>query len=114
MSAVTDAVVLAARVDAVLLVLEPGQTPIGAAEHALDQLKLAGANVIGFVMNNVDLQRGGYYSGYYSGYYEYYQDGRGNRAKRPKRAAKRRGAEPTSPGGRTDLLARIRPDLNEE
>jgi capsular exopolysaccharide synthesis family protein len=109
MSAVTDAVLLAARVDAVLLVLEPGTTPMGAAEQAMDQLKLAGANLIGFVMNNVDLQRGGYYSGYYSGYYEYYEDGRGKRRK-PKRRQKGQ----TAVRSRLGLLDRVRPDLNEE
>lgn len=109
MSAVTDAVLLAARVDAVLLVLEPGSTPMGAAEQSLDQLKLAGANVIGFVMNNVDLQRGGYYSGYYSGYYEYYENGRGGRRK-----SKRRRKKEAAGGSRVRLLDRVRPDLNEE
>lgn len=109
MSAVTDAVLLAARVDAVLLVLEPGTTPMGAVEQAVDQLKLAGANVIGFVMNNVDLQRGGYYSGYYSGYYEYYDDGRGERRK-----ARRRRRGQASARSRLGLLDRVRPDLNEE
>jgi capsular exopolysaccharide synthesis family protein len=109
MSAVTDAVLLAARVDAVLLVLEPGTTPMGAAEHALEQLKLAGANVIGFVMNNVDLQHGGYYSGYYSGYYEYYEDGRGRRRK-----GKRRGKGEAAKRSRLNLLSRVRSDLNDE
>lgn len=70
---VTDAAVLAAKADAVLLVIEPKRTPMGAAMHAVQQLQRADANVIGIVFNNVSLRGSGYYyRGYYSGYYYHY------------------------------------------
>jgi non-specific protein-tyrosine kinase len=99
MGVVTDASVLAPRVDAVLLVVEPGQTPLAAARQAVDQLRRAGANVIGLVFNNVVLKRGGYYNGYYSGHYSYEyaygEDGRtrsGGKARHPRGGGKEKPA----------------------
>ena len=70
--AVTDAIVLAARVDGVLLVVEPMHTRLLSAVQVVEQLRRAGANVVGLVFNNVPLGRSGYYNGYYSGYYYQY------------------------------------------
>jgi non-specific protein-tyrosine kinase len=70
---VTDPSVLSTKVDAVLLVVEPLTTRMEAARKAVDQLTLAGANVIGMVYNNVPLKRAGYYNGYYRAYYRNYQ-----------------------------------------
>ena len=70
--AVTDPVILSAKTDAVLLVVEPKKTRMAAAVQAVEQLKRAGANLIGMVYNNVPLKRAGYYTGYYSGYYYQY------------------------------------------
>jgi succinoglycan biosynthesis transport protein ExoP len=68
---VTDAAVLAPRVDAVLLVVRAGTTRLGAAVLAVEQLRRAGANIIGVVVNDVPVGRSGY--GYASqGYYKYY------------------------------------------
>jgi len=61
MDAVTDAFVLAAHVDAVLFIIKHKQTPLLAAEQTLEQLRLAGANVIGLIMNDVSIKHGGYY-----------------------------------------------------
>ncbi len=61
---VTDPVVLSEKVDAVLLVIEPGKTEMPAAQHAVEALRRAGANLIGVVFNNVPLQRDGFYGGY--------------------------------------------------
>ena len=69
---VTDAAVLAGRVDGVLLVVEPKKTKIGAALQTVEQLRRAGANLIGVVFNNVPLHRTGYYGGQYNGYYYQY------------------------------------------
>ncbi len=63
-SVVTDPVVLAGKVDGVLLVIEPGKTQLPAAEGAVEALRRAGANVIGVVFNNVPLRRAGYYGTY--------------------------------------------------
>jgi Mrp family chromosome partitioning ATPase len=74
---VTDPSVLSAKVDAVLLVVEPMTTRMEAAQQAVEQLTLAGANVIGMVYNNVPLNRSVYYNGYYNGYYRQYQSAHG-------------------------------------
>lgn len=66
--AVTDSVVLAPRVDGVLLVLKPDVTQMAAARQAVEQLRRAGANLLGVVLNDVDMQRS-HYSYYYQGYY---------------------------------------------
>jgi Mrp family chromosome partitioning ATPase len=98
--AVTDATVLAARVDGVLLVIEPKHTRLPSAVQVVQQLRRAGANVVGLVFNNIPLGRSGYYNGYYSGYYYQYlypygEDGRKGRELRRRRVKvkKRHGAE---------------------
>jgi non-specific protein-tyrosine kinase len=67
--AVTDSSVLAPRVDGVLLVFKPGVTQMGAARQTVDQLQRLGANLIGVVLNEVDLRRSRYYYSHYRGYY---------------------------------------------
>jgi len=77
---VTDASVLAARVDGVLLVVEPGRTQAEAAAALLEQLNRAGARVVGVVLNRIARNRGYYYS--YDGYRYYaytYSGDNGNR-----------------------------------
>ena len=77
---VTDASVLAARVDGVLLVVEPGRTQAEAAVALLEQLNRAGARVVGVVLNRIARNRGYYYS--YDGYRYYaytYSGDNGNR-----------------------------------
>jgi len=61
---VTDPVVLSEKVDAVLLVVEPGKTELPAAQHAVVALRRAGANLIGVVFNNVSRKRASYYGSY--------------------------------------------------
>ncbi len=88
MMAVTDAVVLAPRVDGVLLVARPGGTKISALRTAVEQLRRTGANILGVVLNEVQMKgyRYRYYSNmyYYYGYYEYYgrENGKGKRKRR--------------------------------
>ncbi len=52
---VTDAVVLAAKVDAVLLVVSAGETKREDAQTALARLNTVNANVVGSVLNNAPL-----------------------------------------------------------
>ena len=94
MGAVTDPVILSAKTDAVLLVVEPKKTRMGAAVQAVEQLKRADANLIGMVYNNVPMKRAGYYTGYYSGYYYQYAYAytNGKNGKEPVRAKRRVGA----------------------
>ncbi len=72
LNAVTDASVLSKFIDGVILVVRAGTTKIVAAQQALEQLERVGANVIGVVLNHVDMKKaryGTYYS-YYSDYSE--------------------------------------------
>ncbi len=68
--AVTDAVVLASKVDGVLLVIKPGETRLETARRSVEQLRRVGANLIGVVLNEVDPKSGRY--GYYYRYDQQY------------------------------------------
>lgn len=59
--AVTDALVLAPRVDGVILVMDPTKTKRGAIRHAIDQLNRVNANLLGVVLNNIKVKRSQYY-----------------------------------------------------
>ncbi len=61
---VTDAVVMAPRVDGVILVVQPGKTKLPILLQAVELLRRSGANLLGVVFNNVPLNRAGYYGGY--------------------------------------------------
>lgn len=65
---VTDAVVLGARVDSVLLVSRAGSTRQSHLKHAAGRLKEVNANVVGVILNRLSSHGGGYYH-YYKGYY---------------------------------------------
>ena len=71
-SLVADAQILAARVDAVLLVIQPGKTQADFARSSLEMFHRAGARVIGTVLNRIPRNRDYYYGGYkyYSPYSE--------------------------------------------
>jgi non-specific protein-tyrosine kinase len=89
-SVVADAQVLAAKVDAVLLVIRPGYTHIDAAKATLEQLGRADARVVGAVLNRIPRERGYYYGGYryhyYRGdHYQYYGDSSGGGRKKKQR-----------------------------
>ena len=70
---VTDAVILSTLVDGTMLVARTGQTSRVAHREASRQLLDVGANVLGSVLNDMDLEKKGY--GYYRyrryGYYRY-------------------------------------------
>lgn len=59
--AVTDALVLAPRVDGVILVMDPTKTKRGAIRHAIEQLNRVNANLLGVVLNNIKVKRSQYY-----------------------------------------------------
>jgi capsular exopolysaccharide synthesis family protein len=72
---VTDASVLAPQVDGVLLVIRPGVTKLAAAKQTVEQLHRVGANILGVVLNNLELNRskyGHYYARKYRPYTSYY------------------------------------------
>lgn len=82
---VTDAAVLSAETDIVLLVVQSGKTDREMAKRARVLLNNVKANIAGVVLNNIspELQ-----AGYYYYYHYYHQDGdkRKNRRRRPKTA----------------------------
>lgn len=68
--AVSEAVILASMVDAVIFVVWAGQTSRKLSGLAIQLLRERGASLLGCVLNNLEFGRVGYY--YYSTYYGYY------------------------------------------
>jgi tyrosine-protein kinase Etk/Wzc len=70
--AVTDAAVLATRVDGVILVVSSGYVNKKEVMRAVSLLRNVKANVLGMVLNSLDIKKmfGSYY--YYFHYYQYY------------------------------------------
>ncbi len=66
--AVTDAAILSNLVDAVVLVVKSNSTTRGLLKQAVSQLSNVKANLVGYILNNIDLNRKGY-RGYYNYYY---------------------------------------------
>jgi Mrp family chromosome partitioning ATPase len=71
---VTDAVVLSAMVDGVILVVSSGATTRGALSRAHRILENAGSRVLGMVLNKVDMRFDTYYGYYYGPYHQGYYD----------------------------------------
>lgn len=83
---VTDAAVLSAKCDGVILVCAVGQSIINAAINAKKLLNNVNANILGVVMNKVPLKEAGYYKHHYYDYYRsYYADEDNYRRKRRKK-----------------------------
>jgi polysaccharide biosynthesis transport protein len=74
--AVTDATVLATRVDGCLLVVDAGRTRRNAAKRSKDALLAVGAQVYGIALNRLTSRNGGPYYHYY-----YSEDGQHRRQK---------------------------------
>ena len=70
-SLVADVQILAAKVDGVIMVIHPGHTKSDSALATMEQLKHAGARVVGVVLNRIPRHRAEYYGGYrhYSPYH---------------------------------------------
>lgn len=66
--AVTDAVVLARRSDGIILVAQAEQTTLDDASHCARVLRDVKANVVGVVLNNLDLTKRRYYYQYANKY----------------------------------------------
>jgi len=69
---VTDPLIIASRMDGVVLVLHSGTTRKGAIKHAEALLTRARARIVGVVFNRIQQAKSGYY---YHHYYYYYGDG---------------------------------------
>jgi capsular exopolysaccharide synthesis family protein len=92
---VTDATILASKVDGALLVVRYGFTRKNSALNAVKQLKRSGARTIGVVLNRIPRTSGaGYGYGsyhYYPGYYLYEEEAKTSPAEstdKPKQAGK--------------------------
>jgi succinoglycan biosynthesis transport protein ExoP len=72
LSNVSDGRVLAQLVDATILVVKAGSTSRHSIKNALGHLKISRANVVGAILNDVDVRMSGYeyYSYYQAGYYK--------------------------------------------
>ena len=62
--AVADAVVLAARADGCLVVVDAGRTRARAARHAIDSLGRVRARILGVVLNKISDEQTFYYERY--------------------------------------------------
>ena len=78
---VTDSVVLATMVEAVILVVKGGEWGRDVVRRALAQLDAVQARTVGAILNQVDVTRNrtsAYYYQYYMGYRTYYGGSRGH------------------------------------
>ncbi|HUR81037.1 MAG TPA: polysaccharide biosynthesis tyrosine autokinase [Thermoanaerobaculia bacterium] len=69
--AVTDAIVLGAAADGVVLTVHGGKTPRELVQRSSERLRQANIPVLGALLNNLDLHQYGYT--YKKGYYDYYE-----------------------------------------
>ncbi len=70
---VTDASILASEVDAVLLVVQYRKYPRTISSRAKRMIENVGGNILGVVLNNINILRDDYYYYYHSYYSHYYQ-----------------------------------------
>lgn len=88
-TAVTDAAVLSRWVDGVVLVVRAGDFAREIEKNGVNQFHSVGANILGAVLNGVDMGKDKYY--YYQYYYYYYgEDGKKEKKKRTRKRAKSR------------------------
>jgi len=80
--AVTDAIVLAAAADGVVLCVHGGQTPRELVQRSSERLRQSNIPVLGAILNNLDLHQYGYT--YKKSYYDYYSDDESSTPKTPK------------------------------
>jgi polysaccharide biosynthesis transport protein len=68
---VSDAMVMSTAMDGVLMVVRAGFSLRGAIQRAKEQLRRVNAKLLGVVLNDVKITRGGYFREMYKTYYEY-------------------------------------------
>ena len=82
---VADAMILASKVDGVLMVVRPGHTRESLAKAAMEHIRLVGAKVVGVVLNRIPLRGADYYAGksfLYTYYGSNYRDERKGKEKK--------------------------------
>ncbi len=85
---VTDASILASEVDGVLLVVQYRKYPRQISLRAKRMLENVGGNVLGVVLNNINILRDDYYY-YYHSYYSHYEPSEESRAEEPGASSKK-------------------------
>jgi capsular exopolysaccharide synthesis family protein len=75
---ITDAAILATRTDGVVLVARAGVTAAAALSYAVEQLRHVRADVLGVVLNDVDLRRDSAYDKAYKYVHAYEYSGTGH------------------------------------
>jgi capsular exopolysaccharide synthesis family protein len=98
-SVVADAQILAAKVDGVILIVHPSRTHADAALASVEQMKRAGARILGVVLNRIP-KNGAYYYGGYRYYYSPYYSTKTVESKKP--AEPKESVEPTRPAVKRD------------
>ena len=68
---VTDAAILSTKVDGLIFVTAAGQTDVDTIKRSKELLENVKANILGVVLNKVDVQSRDYYK---YGYYKYYEE----------------------------------------
>lgn len=71
---ISDALILAPYTDGVVLIIKAGLMNRNMVKKSVEQLHLAQANLIGVVLNQVDMKKDGYYKYYHKYYSKYYGD----------------------------------------
>lgn len=77
-----DAVALAAQCEGVVFVVRVGMLPHTVIRRALEQIEAVKGNVLGILLNYVNLRRDGMYYDYYRYYHSYYGDPKSGGARR--------------------------------
>jgi len=72
--AVTDAAILATKLDGVILVTRSGKTSLQVSLRTLQSLRNVNARLLGAILNDVDITKGYSSYGYYKNYYHHYQN----------------------------------------
>lgn len=89
---VSDASLLVSKSDATLLVLQPRKMPLKALQRAKMLIQNAGGQIMGLVMNNVDISGDTQYQ-YYTTYYSYYtKENNGRKEPSSRRSSSSRGS----------------------
>lgn len=70
----SDSLDLTSKTDGTILVIKAGKATRKLLKIMVSQLEEIGANIIGVVLNNVNLKRDKYYSDYYYYYSSYYYE----------------------------------------
>ncbi|MGR3301222.1 MAG: tyrosine-protein kinase family protein, partial [Candidatus Scalindua sp.] len=68
---VTDAIVLSTIMDGVILTIKSGTTVKDTIKRCISQITSDKGEMLGAIVNEVDISKGGYYYHYYAHYYKY-------------------------------------------